>query len=98
MNVAMGHLHEEDEGGPNRVVGEEEAVDEIGIEEGIGTGIGEIGRGILVGRREVGGGVVLGGVNALGHENSPKSQFRLFVCFLKIGAIVRPAKQTESGS
>jgi len=73
MNVGMGHRHEEDEDGPNRVVGEEEAVDEIGIEEGIGTGTEEIDRGILVGRRGVGEGVVLDGVNALGHENSPVS-------------------------
>jgi len=77
MNVAMGHNHEGGEGAPNRVVGEEEAVDEIKIEEERGTGTGEIDRGILVGRREVGEGVVLGGVNVLGHENSPNSQFRL---------------------
>ena len=84
MNVGMDHRHEEGEGDPNRVVGEEEAVDEIGIEEGIGIGIetgigtgigtGEIDKGILVGRREVvGGEVVLGGVNALGHEKISKS-------------------------
>lgn len=72
MNVAMGRHHEEDEGGPNRVVGEEEAVDEIGIEEGTRTG--EIDKGMLVGRREAGGEVVLGGVNALGHENFLKSR------------------------
>ena len=66
MSVAMGHHHEEDEGDPNRVVGEEEAADEIRIEDGTGTG--EIDKGMLVGRREAGGGVVLGGVNALGHE------------------------------
>jgi len=77
MNVAMGHHLEEGEGVPNRVVGEEEAADEIGIEEGRRTGTGEIDRGILVGRRGVGGVVVLGGVNVLGLENSPKSQFRL---------------------
>ena len=72
MNVGMDHRHEEGEEDPNRVVGEEEAVDEIGIEEGTGTG--EIDRGILVGQREVGGEVVLGGVNALGHEKIyPKS-------------------------
>jgi hypothetical protein len=80
-NVVTDHHHEADEGGPNRVVGEEEAVDGIGtgIGEGIGTGTGteEIDRGILVGRREVGGAVVLGGVNALGHENFPKSQLLL---------------------
>jgi len=69
MNVAMDRHREEGEEDPNRAVGEEEAVDEIGIEEGIGTGIGEIDRGILVGRREAGGEVVLGGVNDLGHEN-----------------------------
>jgi len=74
MNVGMDHRHEEGEEDPNRVVGEEEAVDEIGIEEGTGTGTGEIDRGILVGQREVGGEVVLGGVNALGHEKIyPKS-------------------------
>ena len=76
MNVAMGHHHEEGEDVPNRVVGEEEAVDEIGIEEGTRTGTGAIDRGILAGRREAGG-EVLGGVNALGLENSPKPQFRL---------------------
>ena len=74
MNAAMDHHHEEDEEEPNRVVGEQEAVDGIGIEEGIGTGTGteETDRGILVGLREVGGEVVLGGVNALGHENFSK--------------------------
>jgi hypothetical protein len=81
MNVAMDHHHEEGEGDPNRVVGKEEAVDEIGIEEGIEieirTGTGEIGQGILVGRREVGEEEVLGGVNALGHENLCKSLLRL---------------------
>jgi len=66
MNVGMDRRHEEGEEDPNRVVGEEEAVDEIGIEEGTGTG--EIDKEILVGQREVGGEVVLGGVNALGHE------------------------------
>ena len=68
MNVGMDLHHEEGEGEPNRVVGEEEAVDEIGIEEGTGTG--EIDKGILVGRREAGEEVVLGGVNALGHEKN----------------------------
>jgi len=76
MNVAMGHHREEVEGAPNRVAGEEEAVGEIGIEERRGTGTGEIGRGILVGRREVGGEVVLGGVNVLGLEISPKFDFQ----------------------
>jgi hypothetical protein len=70
MSAAMGHRHEGDEGDPNRVAGEEEAVDEIGIEEG--TGIREIDKEMLVGRREAGGVAVLGGVNALGHENSLK--------------------------
>ena len=89
MNVAMDRHHEEGEEDPNRVVGEEEAVDEIGIEEGIeietetgieiGTGTGEIDKGILVGRREVGGEVVLDGVNALGHEKI--SKFRLQLSF-----------------
>ena len=77
MNVAMGHRHEEGEGVPNPVVGEEEAVDEIGIKEGRGTGTGEIDKGILVGRREAGGEVVPGGVNVLGLEISPKPHFRL---------------------
>ena len=83
MNVAMDHHHEEGEGDPNRVVGEEEAVDEIGIEEGIGTGTGtgEIEQGILVGRREVGEEEVLGGVNALGHEKFLKSRLQLFFYF-----------------
>ena len=78
-NVVMVHHREEDEGGPNRVVGEEEAVDETGIEEGIGTGIGtgEIGREILVGQREVGEEVVLDGVNALGLEKPSESQLQL---------------------
>ena len=74
MNVGTGHHHEEDEGDPNRVVGEEEAVDEIGTKEGTGTG--EIDKGMLVGRREAGGEVVLGGVNALGHEYFLKSRLR----------------------
>ena len=74
-NVVMVHHREEDEGGPNRVVGEGEAVDETGIEEGIGTG--EIDRGILVGQREVGGEVVLDGVNALGLEKPSESQLQL---------------------
>ena len=73
MNVAMDHHHEVDEGDLNRAVGEEEAVDEIGIEGGIGTETGEIDRGIPVGQREVGEVVVLGGVNALGHEISQVS-------------------------
>ena len=92
MNVAMDHRHhhhEEGEGGPNRVVGEEEAVDEIGIGEGIGTGTGtgtgEIDRGILVGRREVEGVVVLGGVNALGHEKISGSRLWLFFLLLENG-------------
>lgn len=70
MNVATDLHHEEGEGDPNRAVGEGEAVDGTGIEEGIGIGTetGETDQGILVGRREVGGEVVLGGVNALGHE------------------------------
>ena len=78
MNVAMDHHHEEGEGDPNLVVGEEEAVDGIGIGEGTGTGTGEIDRGILVGRREVEGEVVLGGVNALGHEKIPESRPQFF--------------------
>lgn len=68
----MGHHHEEGEGDQNRVAGGEEAVDETGIEEGIG--IGEIDKEMLVGRREVGGEVVLGGASALGHENFLKSR------------------------
>ena len=84
MNVGMDPHHEEGEGDPSRVVGEEEAVDEIGIEEGIGTGtgIGEIDKGIPVGRREVGGEVVPGGVNALGHEKFPILDFDYDFFFL----------------
>jgi hypothetical protein len=70
MNANMGHLHEVDEEDPNRVAGEEEAADEIGIEEGIGTG--EIDLGIPVGQREVAGEVVLDGVNVHGHETFPQ--------------------------
>jgi hypothetical protein len=77
MSVAMDRHRGEDEGDPNRVAGGEEAVDEIGIEEGIGTGTEEIDREILVGRRGVGGAVVLGGVNALGHKKFPEPQLRL---------------------
>lgn len=69
-NVVMGN-HEVGEGDPNRVVGEEEAVDEIGIEEGIGIGTEEIGREIPDGRREVGEEVVQGGANAHGREGFP---------------------------
>lgn len=72
MNVGTGHHRAEDGGDPNRVVGKEEAVGEIGIEEGTGTR--EIDKEMLVGRREAGGEVVLGGVNALGHENFLKSR------------------------
>lgn len=77
MNAIMAHHHEVDGEGPNRVAGEEEAVGETGIEEGIETE--EIDRGMLVGRREVAGEVVLGGVNGHGHEGFP--QLRLFVCW-----------------
>lgn len=71
MNVVMALHHEVGEEDPNRVVGEEEAVVEKGIEEGIG-----IDRETLVGRREVGGVVALGGANVLGHEEySPSPQF-----------------------
>jgi len=66
MNATMGHRHEADAEDPNRAVGEEEAVDEIGIEEGTGTG--EIDRGILVGQRGVVGEVDLDGVNDHGHD------------------------------
>lgn len=79
-NVVMDH-HHEGEGDPNLVVGEGEAVDGIGIGEGTGTGTGEIDKGILVGRREVEGEVVLGGVNALGHEKISGSRLRLFFSF-----------------
>lgn len=75
MNANMGHLHEVGEGDPNRVVGGEEAADEIGTEEGIGTR--EIDLGIPVGQREVAGEVVLDGVKGHGHENLP--QFWVFV-------------------
>jgi len=88
MNVVMDH-HHEGEGDPNLVVGEEEAVDGIGIGEGTGTGTGtgtgEIDRGILVGRREVEGEVVLGGVNALGHEKISEFRLRLFFLLLENG-------------
>lgn len=67
MNETTGHRHGVGEGDPNRVVGEEEAADEIGIEGGIETG--EIDRGIPVGPREVAGEVVLDGVNGHGHED-----------------------------
>jgi hypothetical protein len=69
MNATMGHQHEAGEGDPNRADGEEEAADEIGIEEGTGTG--EIDPGIPVGQREVAGEVVLDGVNGHGHEKFP---------------------------
>ena len=83
-NVAMDLHHEEGEGDPNRAVGEEEAVDGIGIEEGIGIGTGEIDKEILVGRREVEEEVVLGGVNALGHENfNSRLNFDYDYSFLK---------------
>lgn len=79
MSVGMDRRHHHEAGveDPNRVAGGEEAAEEIGIREGIGTETGEIEQGILVGRREVGGAVVLGGVNALGHEYFSKSQPRL---------------------
>ena len=70
----MDRHHEPDEGDPNRVVGEEEAAEKI-REGGTEIGTEGIDRGILAGRREAGGVVVLGGVNALGHENFFKSQF-----------------------
>lgn len=70
MNAIMDHPHGVGEEDPNRVVGEEEAVDEIGIEGGTGTG--EIDRGIRVGRREAVGEVVLDGVNGHGHEKIPQ--------------------------
>ena len=81
MNAAMDHHHEEDEGDPNRAVGEEEAAGEIGTEEGIGTGTGETDREILVGRSEAGGVVVLGGVNALGHEKFPRVPISMAMFF-----------------
>jgi hypothetical protein len=79
MNVGMDRRHHHEAGveDPNRGAGGEEAAEEIGIGEEIGTETGEIEQGILVGRREVGGAVVLGGVNALGHEYFSKSQPRL---------------------
>ena len=89
MNVGMDHHHEEGEGDPNQVVGEEEAVDEIGIGEGIGTGTGtkQIDKGILVGRKEVEGEVVLGGVNALGHDSRLDFEYEYDYSFLKIGRL-----------
>lgn len=73
MNVVMGHHREVGEGDPNQAVGEEEAVDEIGIKEEIGIGTEETDRGILGGQKEVGEEEVLGGVNAHGHEGFPSA-------------------------
>ena len=89
MNAIMGHHHEVDEEEPNRAVGGEEAVDEIGIEEGTGTG--EIDKEIPVGRREVAGEVVLDGVNGHGLDKFP--HFRLLVDCRTV--INRPVEEVD---